>query len=231
MRTKMRYTSYSELKTLKRIDSINLVFGLVTLMLFPLFSFDILLFTILTIYSATILVFSAASLFVMNRIPGLPREILWLLEQGKVGFVGTSNKKMQPHLTPVIFVFVGNTLFFVTSKISKKLKNIRENNKIAFLIDFRDENNLYNNRAVLFLGNAKVYTFARAVWEFFNLMKARNAFIKKYPKYMHLYKRESHKLPLAWRTTIFISRIPVRLEIEKILYWREARAIKLPFGV
>ncbi|HJX22902.1 MAG TPA: pyridoxamine 5'-phosphate oxidase family protein [Candidatus Bathyarchaeia archaeon] len=227
----MRYTAYRELKTLKRVDSINLVFGLVTLMLYPLFSFDTLLFAVLIIYSSGILIFSAASLVVMERIPGLPREVLWLLEEGKVGFVGTSDKELQPHLTPVIFVFVGNMLFFITSRISKKLKNIRENSKIAFLIDIRDENNLYNNRAVLLVGKAIEYGYLRAIWEFYNLLRARRAFFKKYPEYMSQYKKENQNLPLAWRTTIFISRIPIRVEAERIVYWREARAVKLPLGV
>jgi nitroimidazol reductase NimA-like FMN-containing flavoprotein (pyridoxamine 5'-phosphate oxidase superfamily) len=228
MRTKMSYTAYRELKTLKRMDSINLLFGLVTLLLYPLFSFDVILFVSLIIYSSAILVFSAASLIVMSNIPGLPGEVLWLLREGKVAYVGTSDKHMQPHLTPVIFVYVEHTLFFITSKISKKLKNMRENEKIAFLIDFRDENNLYNNRAVLFIGKAKVYNPFNAIVGVYKLLKARQAFFKKYPEYMHRYKKEGRNLPLAWRTTIFVSRIPVRVETEKIVYWREARAIQLP---
>ncbi len=230
MRTKMRYTAYRELRTLKRMDLINLVFGLVTLLLYPLFSFDIFLFACLLVYSAVILCFSAASLIVIERIPGLPGEVLWLLDEGRVGYVGTSDKNMQSHLTPVIFVFVGNALFFVVSKISKKLKNIRENDKISFLIDFRDENNLYNNRAVLFTGKAKIYNPLNAILGMLRLLKVRRAFYKKYPEYMQKYKKEEQKLPLAWRTTIFISRIPIKLETEKIVYWRQARAIRLPLG-
>ncbi len=230
MRTKMRYTAYRELKTLKRMDAINLVFGLVTLLLYPLFSFDITLFAGLLAYATAILLFSAASLIVIERVPGLPGEVLWLLEEGRIGYVGTSDDNMQPHLTPVIFVFVGNSLFFVVSKISKKLKNIRGHNEISFLIDFRDENNLYNNRAVLFIGKAKVYTPLAAIQNMVKLFKVRRAFYKKYPEYVYKYKEEEEKLPLAWRTTIFVSRIPIKLEAEKIVYWREARAIKLPLG-
>jgi len=229
-RPKMRYTAYRELNILKRMDKINFAFGLVTLLLYPMFSFDLLLFTVLIAYSGGILFFSAASLIAMERIYGFPREALWLLEECKVAYVGTSDKKMQPHLTPVIFVFVGNSLFFITSKISKKLKNIRENNKIAFLVDFRDENNLYNNRAVLFTGKAKVYSFFSAIPAVFKLLRAKRAFHKKYPEYMHEYKKKAQDLPLAWRTTIFVSRIPLEVETEKIVYWREARAIKLPLG-
>jgi nitroimidazol reductase NimA-like FMN-containing flavoprotein (pyridoxamine 5'-phosphate oxidase superfamily) len=230
MRTKMRYTAYGELKTLKRMDSINLAFGLVTLLLYPLFVSDLLLFASLIAYSSAILVFSATSLLVMARIPGLPGEVLWLLDEGKVAYVGTSDANKQPHLTPVIFVYLGNSLFFITSKISKKLKNLRQNEKVAFLIDLRDENNLYNNRAILFTGKAKVYNLLHAGLGFFKLLRVRNAFFKKYPEYMHQYKQEQQNLPLAWRTTVFISRIPVEVETEKIVYWREARALKLPMG-
>jgi nitroimidazol reductase NimA-like FMN-containing flavoprotein (pyridoxamine 5'-phosphate oxidase superfamily) len=231
MRTKMSYTAYRELRTLRRMDSINLLFGMVTLLLYPIFRFDIPLFVGLIVYSCAILGFSAASLFAMSSIPGLPGEVLWLLGEGKVAYVGTSDKKMQPHLTPVIFVFVGHKLYFITSKISKKLKNVRENRKTAVLIDIRDENNLYNNRAVLFMGKAKVYNPWNAIWGLITLLKVRRAFFKKYPEYMHEYQKEKQNLPLAWRTTIFVSRIPVRVEPEKIVYWREAKAIKLPLGV
>ena len=230
LRTKMRYTAYQELKTLKRMDSINLAFGLATLLLYPLFVSDVLLFASLVAYSSAILFFSAISLIVMDRIPGLPGEVLWLLDEGKVAYVGTSDKNMQPHLTPVIFVFVGNSLFFITSKISKKLRNLRENEKIAFLIDLRDENNLYNNRAILFMGKAKVYNILTAALRIVKLLRTRKAFFKKYPEYMHAYRKEKQNLPLAWRTTIFVSRIAVEVETEKIVYWREARAIRLPIG-
>jgi hypothetical protein len=101
---------------------------------------------------------------------------------------------------------------------------------MAFLIDFRDENDLYNNRAVLFTGKALVYTPLRAVLGFFNLIKVRSSFYKKYPEYMNKYKTEGQNLPLAWRTTLFISRIIVKVEAEKIVYWREAHMVKLPLG-
>ncbi|HLN89921.1 MAG TPA: pyridoxamine 5'-phosphate oxidase family protein [Candidatus Binatia bacterium] len=229
-RPKMRYTAYRELNILKQMDKINFVFGLVTLLLYPLFSNNLLLFTALTVYSGGILFFSAASLLAMERIYGFPHEAVWLLEECKVAFIGTSDRKMQPHLTPVIFVFVGNSLFFITSKVTKKLKNIRENPEIAFLVDFRDENNLYNNRAVLFTGKAKVYNIFTAALNLIKLIRVQRAFYKKYPEYMREYKKEERNLPLAWRTTIFVSRIPIEVQTEKIVYWREARAIKLPLG-
>jgi nitroimidazol reductase NimA-like FMN-containing flavoprotein (pyridoxamine 5'-phosphate oxidase superfamily) len=228
MRTKMRYTAYKELKTLKRLDLINLSFGLSSLLLYPLCSPDTTFFMGLLMYAAVVFFLSMASLTVIRRIPGFPQEVIWLLNEGRFGYIGTSDGGMKPHLTPVIFVFDGPNIFFVVSKISKKLSNIRENNKIAFLVDVRDPNNLYNNRAVMFLGRAKVYSVMNAALGIYRLLRVRRNFYKKYPKYVHKYKTEEEKLPLAWRTTLFLSRMLVRLDVEKMVYWREARPIRLP---
>ncbi len=224
----MRYTAYEELQTLKRLDLINLSFGAVTLLSYPLASTNPVFFAGLLIYSAGISFFSAISFITIGRIPGFPQEIIWLLNEGRFGYVGTSDKKMNPHLTPVIFVFDGHRIFFVVSKISKKLRNMRENQKIAFLVDVRDPSNLYNNRAVLFMGRAKVYGLVDATLSIIKLLKVRSLFHEKYPEYVSRYKTEEERLPLAWRTTLFVSRMLVGVEVEQMVYWREARPIRLP---
>jgi len=230
-RSKMRYTAYEELQTLKRIDLINISFGIVSLLFYPLLAnIDIVFFIGLLTYSAGISFFSLISFLTINRIPGFPEEILWLLNEGKFGYVGTSNKELVPHLTPVIFVFDGQRIFFVTSKISKKLQNIRENEKIAFLIDVRDPINIYNNRAVLFTGKAKIYGMGNAVLNIFRLFKLRHKFNEKYPQYVSKYKTENDLLPTAWRSTLFVSRILVEIKVEQMVYWREARPLKLPLA-
>ncbi len=230
-RSKMRYTAYEELQTLKRLDLINLSFGAVTLLFYPLTSIDLAFFISLLVYSAGISFFSALSYVTIGHIPGFPQEIVWLLNEGRFGYVGTSDNDMTPHLTPVIFVFDGHGIFFLVSKISKKLRNMRENPKIAFLVDIRDPNNLYNNRAVLLVGRAKVYSLLDATLNIRKLLKVRSLFYEKYPKYVYRYKTEEDSLPLAWRTTIFVSRILVGVEVEKMVYWREARPIRLPLEI
>ncbi|NIN51935.1 MAG: hypothetical protein GTN80_06425 [Nitrososphaeria archaeon] len=158
----------------------------------------------------------------------LPPEVTWLLTEGFFGYVGTVGRDKRPHVTPVIFVYDGRNVFFVTSRVAKKLKNIRENEKIAFLIDVRDPSNLYNNRAVLIQGRAKIYGLFDAAFHLLHLFKIRSLFNEKYPKYMRAYDIEKENLPLAWQKTIFISRILVEVIQEKIIYWREARPIQLP---
>jgi len=228
MRGKMRYTPYEELRTLKRLDIINLSFGAVTLVFYPMAISDPVFFGGLLIYSAGISFFSAISYITIARVPGYPQELIWLLTDGKFGYVGTSDKDMTPHLTPVIFVFDGHTVFFVVSKISKKLRNMHENDEIAFIVDMRDPNNLYNNRAVLFMGRAKIFGLLDAVLNFPRLLRVRRLFNAKYPEYVHQYKTRRELLPRAWRTTLFVSRILVGIDVERIVYWREAGSIRLP---
>ncbi len=82
----------------------------------------------------------------------------------------------------------------------------------------------------MFTGKAKVYGIFSAALNIIKLIRAQRGFNKKYPEYMAEYKKEERNLPLAWRTTIFVSRIPIEVQTEKMVYWREARAIKLPLG-
>lgn len=150
-----------------------------------------------------------------------------LLTKGYFGYVGTSGKDKMPHVTPAIFVYDGSNVFFITSKVAKKLHNIRENKKISFLVDIRDSSNLYSNVAVLIQGKAKVYGIIDALFQIPRLLKIRTLFLKKYPEYMKAYRVKRKMLPKAWRTTLFISRLLVRIDPEKFLYWHEARPIRL----
>lgn len=147
------------------------------------------------------------------------------MEEGFFGYVGTAGRDRLPHVTPVIFVYDGRNVFFVTSKAAKKLRNIRQNSKIAFLVDIRDPSNLYNNRAVLILGRAKVYGLLDVGLSYRRMSRIKTLFYHKYPQYMRMYETKKGELPTAWRTTLFVSRILVRVHAERIVYWREARPI------
>ncbi len=78
------------------------------------------------------------------------------------------------------------------------------------------------------MGRAKIYDLMDAALSIIKLLKVRSLFHEKYPKYVYKYKTEEERLPLAWRTTIFVSRIVVGIEVEKMVYWREARPLRLP---
>ncbi|MFQ5711986.1 MAG: pyridoxamine 5'-phosphate oxidase family protein [Candidatus Geothermarchaeales archaeon] len=158
----------------------------------------------------------------------LPAEILWLLEESYFGYVATSDLNRVPHVTPVIFVYDGHNVFFSTSRVSKKIKNIRENERVAFLIDIRDPTDVSNNRAVLIQGRAKIIGLVRGLFQYHRLSRVRSMFSEKYPKYMEVYRVENSRLPRNWRMTPFLSRLLVRIDMEKTLYWRGGRMVRLP---
>ena len=157
----------------------------------------------------------------------LPGEVIWILEEGFFGYLGTSSKNKDPHVTPMIFVYDGEHIFFLTSKESKKIRNLVENPQVAFLIDLRDPSNLLNNRAILVHGKAKPYGIIDALLHLKSLLRIRRLFINKYPRYMEFYSAERDRIPKRWRTTLFQHRILFRLSIEKFVYMREAHQVSL----
>ena len=158
-----------------------------------------------------------------SEILHLPDEVIWLLEEGLFGYLGTSSKDRIPHVTPVIFIFDGRYIWFFTSKITKKLRNIKENIRVSFLIDVRDPSNLHNNKAVLIHGTVKTISILYAIFHLKYLLKIKRIFHQRYPKYMNAYKTERAKISKRWRTKIFIHRILLRLTIEKFVYMKESR--------
>lgn len=157
-----------------------------------------------------------------------PPEVSLLLDEGMYAYIGTSNKNGTPHVTPVIFVFDGKAPYVVTSKLAKKVKNLRENGRVALLVDVRDPADLENNRAILIKGKAKIFGLIDVIFHFLKLIKVRRLFYQKYPHYIKRYAEERDRLPQAWRTTIFLSRVLIRIDMEEYAYWRRASRVYLP---
>lgn len=150
---------------------------------------------------------------------GEPIEVRYLLKRGRFGYIGTSDEKGVPHITPVIFVYIDGYIFFATSKKSKKIKNIKENEKVAFLIDERDPTNLSRNIAVLIRGKAKIYDWKDLILHPVQSLRAWKSFRDKYSLYLEFYKKEEEKIPEAWQATPW-SRQFVRIQLDNVSHWR-----------
>jgi len=159
--------------------------------------------------------------------PDFPAEVNWLLEEGYFGYLGTSDAQGNPQVTPVIFVREGNSVFLTISKVSKKVTNIRQNERIAFLVDIRDPSDLANNRAVLIEGKAKIYGIFDLLNNLRQALRVRTLLLKKYPKYAAFYATKGSLLPKPWRATPFISRLLVEVEIDHFSYMRETKPVAL----
>jgi len=162
-----------------------------------------------------------------REVPDFPAEVRWLLEEGYFGYLGTADSRGNPQVTPVIFVQEGNSLFLTISRVAEKLKNLRQNERVAFLIDIRDPSDLANNRAVLIEGRAKIYGIFDVLSNLRRALRVRGLLLKKYPKYAAFYAAKRSLLPKPWRTTLFISRLLVEVEIGRFSYMRETKPLAL----
>ncbi len=224
-RTELEHTPYTELRYLRKLDINNVFFGIISLLLIPLFQIDRFLVSIILIFMSFISVISMISAYKVSKVPWLPPDLYNLVKDSSFAYIGTSFKGV-PHVTPVVYVFDGQKIFFNTSKEAKKLKTMLKNNKVAFLIDKRDMSNIYENKAVLFTGEVKIYGLADIPLRFINMLSARSLFMRKYPEYTKKYR--TSELPRAWQLTPIIARILVEVKPIKIIYWRGAKQISVP---
>jgi nitroimidazol reductase NimA-like FMN-containing flavoprotein (pyridoxamine 5'-phosphate oxidase superfamily) len=224
-RTELEHTPYTELNSLRKLDINNVLFGIISLLLLPVLQQDSFLVTTIIIFMVLITLINVISAYIISKVPWLPPDIYNLVNESSFAYVGTSLKGVT-HVTPIVYIFDGQRIFFNTSKEAKKLKIMRKNNKIAFLIDKRDMNNIYENKAVLFTGKVKIYGLFDIPLHFLQMLQARNLFLQKYPAYTRKYA--TSELPRAWQLTPIISRILVEVKPSKIIYWRGAKQISVP---
>ncbi|MHA1934236.1 MAG: pyridoxamine 5'-phosphate oxidase family protein [Candidatus Thorarchaeota archaeon] len=228
----LEYTAYSEVRTLKFLDSVNLYWAASAVLLFPVaIQSEILIFGLIAFLGA-ILGLSLISLMAMETVPWFPPDVESILHIERFAYVAACEKN-QPHVTPVIFVYDGKYFYFAISLASQKYKIIRKNSKVAALVDMRDSKNPMNNRAIqirgkaTILGEVSAFGIVKLFLYGFWLLRARSLFAKKYPRYMKYYDDQEQELPLAWQNKPFISRVLVRLEPENITFWRRAKPVVL----
>jgi nitroimidazol reductase NimA-like FMN-containing flavoprotein (pyridoxamine 5'-phosphate oxidase superfamily) len=224
-RTELEHTPYTELRYLRKLDINNVFFGLISLLLLPLFQIDGFLVAVILFFMVFITLTSVISAYIISKVPWLPPDIYNLVNESSFAYIGTSLRGIT-HVTPVVYVFDGQNIFFNTSKEARKLKIMQQNNKVAFLIDKRDMSNIYENKAVMFTGEVKVYGITDIPLRFIQMLTALRLFIKKYPEYTRKYS--TSELPKAWQLTPIIARILVEVKPVKIIYWRGAKQISVP---
>ncbi|MEM4311559.1 MAG: pyridoxamine 5'-phosphate oxidase family protein [Nitrososphaerales archaeon] len=67
--------------------------------------------------------------------------------------LATASKDAIPHVTPVLYVFNGNYFYIAIDYGEKKLKNLRENDKVSLVIDDRTK---AGARGIMIQGRAEV---------------------------------------------------------------------------
>ncbi len=224
-RSELEHTPYTELNYLRKLDINNVFFGMISLLLIPIIQHDGFLVTVILVFFVFITLTSMASAYIVSKVPWLPPDIYNLVKESSFAYIGNAFNG-ETHVTPVVYIFDGQRIFFNTSKESKKLKMLRKNRKVAFLIDTRDMSSIFQNKAVLFTGEAKIYGLWDVLLHFIQMLGARSLFLEKYPEYTKKYA--TSELPKAWQLTPIIARILVEIKPVRIIYWRGAKQISVP---
>ncbi len=226
-RTRLEHTPYTELNYLRKLDTNNIYFALLSLLLLPILKEDPLLSSAVVLFAAAIALLSFTSAYMISQVPWLPPDIYNLVKESNFAYIGASHHD-KPHITPVVYVFDGHRIYFNTSKEAYKLKILKKNPKVAFLIDKRDLANIYENKAVLFTGTVKIYGIKDIPTSFHRMLQARSLFLQKYPEYTRKYTTQKSELPKAWQLTPIVSRILIEIKPKSIIYWRGAKQIRVP---
>jgi len=90
------------------------------------------------------------------RSPLSQREVKFLREM-RVARLATASKECEPHVVPVFFVYQSGVLWTTAGSKTRKLKNLRENDKVTVVIDeyVREPP---RERGVLLRGRAEIFS-------------------------------------------------------------------------
>jgi len=80
-----------------------------------------------------------------------PRQLKFLKEH-EVARLATASKEARPHVVPVIYAIDGEYIVIAIDYGTKKLKNIRENNRVALVAD-----DYHPNHAVMVEGECELF--------------------------------------------------------------------------
>jgi uncharacterized protein YhbP (UPF0306 family) len=143
----------------------------------------------------------------------IPDEMLNILYGNYFGYLCTTDKFDQPHLTPVFFVFVEHSMkiFFITNENSKKVENISENPNVSITVDIRDPINPFNNEGVMAQGKAEITEKGPI---YFLPEETLQLYRDIYLEFKSKYQAVIENRPLGENDVI------VQINIEKMVYWK-----------
>ena len=122
-RRSLEYTAYSEVRTLKSLDLVNMYWAGTAILLIPIATSTPLLLLGIVGFLGLIVGLSALSLLIMETIPWFPPDVESILYHERFAYVSACSKG-EPHTTPVIFVYDGKYLYFAVSLASAKYRLI-----------------------------------------------------------------------------------------------------------
>lgn len=158
----------------------------------------------------------------MSKTDGLPEEVLELLKTSTIGYLSVRSPKGDLYSYPVAFYFADNNVYFMTPISAAKLRFIRANPEVSFLVD----NHLVTKEALgaMMQGNAKVFSIAKTVLSILSVGPKMIKFAQKYPGMFTFYAKGKE---LPDERKLYKYRL-IKIAPSKIVFWKGYNFGKLP---
>jgi len=148
-----------------------------------------------------------------NQYPDIPGQVLDLLKSSRIGYLSVTSSKGELFSYPVAFFFSDLKVYFMTPVSAAKLKFIRSNPTVSFLVD----NHILTTDScgAMFQGKAKVFSIAKTVLSILSIGPKIAKFASKYPGMFTFYAKGKG---IPDERKLYRYRL-IRIEPTKIVYW------------
>ena len=149
-----------------------------------------------------------------DRPAVLPDEVLDLLKTSTIGYLSVRSPKGDLYSYPVAFYFTGYKVYFTTPISAAKLRFIRANPEVSFLVD----NHVLTKGALgtMIQGNTKVFSVAKTIISILSVGPKIARFAKKYPGMFTFYAKGKE---VPDERKLYKYRL-IRIDPTKFLFWR-----------
>ncbi|MDA4111800.1 MAG: pyridoxamine 5'-phosphate oxidase family protein [Thaumarchaeota archaeon] len=143
----------------------------------------------------------------------IPNQVLDVLKTSQIGYLSVTSSKGELYSYPVAFYFGGLKVYFMTPISAAKLKFIRGNPSVSFLVD----NHLLTKGScgAMVQGKAKVFSITKTVLSILSVGPKMAHFAKKYPG-MFTFYASGKELPDERK--LYKYRL-IRIDPSKIVFW------------
>ncbi|MCS7134213.1 MAG: pyridoxamine 5'-phosphate oxidase family protein [Candidatus Caldarchaeum sp.] len=98
------------------------------------------------------------------------------IESNELCRLATADEKGTPHVVPVAYIFSDNKFYIATDYGTKKLSNIKKNNKVSLVVD-----RYKPNKAVMVVGEAYILEKGPEFREMYRQFYEKFAWVRKNP--------------------------------------------------
>jgi Pyridoxamine 5'-phosphate oxidase len=143
----------------------------------------------------------------------IPDQVLDVLKTSSIGYLSVTSSKGDLYSYPVAFYFAGLKIYFMTPISAAKLKFIRSNPTVSFLVD----NHLLTKGScgAMVQGKAKVFSITKTILSILSVGPKMAHFAKKYPG-MFTFYASGKELPDERK--LYKYRL-IRIDPSKIVFW------------